>query len=94
MPAKVIIQHVCQHFNIQKDDLSGCCRKKKFAKPRHIAIALSYRYSGNSYASVGRMFGGRNHTTIFNSTKVAAANYPEEMAEIEQKLFSMKVAAE
>ena len=94
MPAKVITQYVCSFSGLSRDDLASRSTKRKIVKFRHIVLALCYRYSGNSMQTIGNMFGGRHHSTVFDSIKIAAQKFPREMAEIESQMFAMREAAE
>ena len=94
LPARVVTQYVCSYSGVSKQALESRSTKRKTVNFRHIVLALCYRYSGNSMQSIGRMFGGRHHSTVFESIKIAAKKFPREMAEIESQMFPMKVAAE
>lgn len=94
LPARVIVQYVCDYSGLSKDDLASRSTKGKIVRFRHIACCLIYRYSGNSMETIGRMMGGRHHSTVHTSIKIAPEKYPREIAEIESRMFAMKEAAE
>jgi chromosomal replication initiator protein len=64
-----IVQVVSEHFGITIDQLLSACRQKKFAWPRHLAIALCKDLSTLSLPDIGKAFGGRDHTTILHACK-------------------------
>lgn len=64
-----IVQVVSEHFGITVDQLLSACRQKKFAWPRHLAIALCKDLSTLSLPDIGKAFGGRDHTTILHACK-------------------------
>lgn len=58
---------VAKRYRITVADLEGHSRKRQFAQPRQIAMALTYRKLkpfGYSLTMVARQFGGRDHTTV------------------------------
>jgi len=58
---------------LSKADLESKSRKRRVAIPRQKAIALAYELTGHSYPSLGRSFGGRDHTTcLFAVRKIRA----------------------
>lgn len=64
---KRIKEAVCRRYGVTIADLEGPSRKKRYAKPRQVAMALSYRKlrsQGYSLPMIGRHFGGRDHTTV------------------------------
>lgn len=60
-------------------DLEGKSRKRRLAIPRQKAIALAYELTGHSYPSLGRSFGGRDHTTcLYADRKIKAQEAADE----------------
>lgn len=47
-------------------EIMGRSRKHAIAAARHDAVALVYAYTNKSMVSVGKMFGGLDHTTILH----------------------------
>ncbi|NBX71674.1 chromosomal replication initiator protein DnaA [bacterium] len=64
-----IVQVVSDHFRISIDQLLSPSRQKRFAWPRHLAIALCRDLSSLSLLEIGRAFGGRDHTTIMHACR-------------------------
>lgn len=62
-----IINSVAEYFNITKDDLVGPARKKEIMMPRQICMYLIRRELDHSYEKIGKVFGGRNHTTVLHA---------------------------
>ena len=54
---------------LSKADLEGKSRKRRIAGPRQKAMALAYELTGHSYPSLGRNFGGRDHTTCLYAVR-------------------------
>lgn len=64
-----IIACVCKYFSIDKDDLVGKTRKQELVLPRQIAIFLIREQTNKSLPEIGKIFGGKDHTTIMHSQK-------------------------
>ena len=62
------IQNTVENFfNISHEDLLSTKRAKTLTGPRHIAIYLSRYLTEESLESIGKNFGGRDHTTVMYS---------------------------
>jgi chromosomal replication initiator protein len=68
-PARDIIDDVLQHFpGVTWADLKGPRRCKAFVLPRQIAVyEVHRRRKDMSLPQIGRLFGGRDHTTALSS---------------------------
>jgi len=62
-----IIDAVCKYYNISSQDLVGKKRNKEIVEPRQIAIYLINEFLTLPLASIGELFGGRDHTTIIHA---------------------------
>lgn len=62
-----IIQAVCDYFNITKEDITGKKKNKEVVEPRMIAIYLISEMLELPLVSIGKLFGGRDHTTIMHA---------------------------
>ena len=67
LTADRIIDCVCKYFSISKDDLVGKKKNKEIVEPRMIAIYLIDDVLNIPLVSIGKIFGGRDHTTIMHS---------------------------
>ncbi len=63
----VIKKEVAAHYGISLEDMEGASRKKEIAQARQIAIYLARELTSSSFPSLGKEFGGRDHTTIMHS---------------------------
>jgi len=64
---KQIKEAVARRYRVKVSDLEGKCRRREFAHPRQVAMALAYRRlrrHGYSLPMIGRHFGDKHHTTI------------------------------
>lgn len=60
---------VLAYFDIPLEEIIGRNRRKEYNMPRHIAFWLTYKLSLRSTPEIGRLYGGRDHTTILSSIK-------------------------
>jgi chromosomal replication initiator protein len=64
---------VCLHYGIAQLEMNSKQRGSKLIRPRHIAIYLSTRLTNYSLPRLGKLFGGRDHTTIMHARDSMAA---------------------
>ncbi len=62
-----IIKAVCDYFDITKDDITGKKKNKEIVEPRMIAIYMISEMLELPLVTIGKIFGGRDHTTIMHS---------------------------
>ena len=67
LSADDIIDTVCKYFDITRQDIIGKKKSKEVVEPRMIAIYLISEILEIPLVSIGKMFGGRDHTTIMHS---------------------------
>lgn len=67
LSADDIIDNVCKYFDITRQDIIGKKKSKEVVEPRMIAIYLISEILEIPLVSIGKMFGGRDHTTIMHS---------------------------
>lgn len=61
-----IQREVERRYGISHDDMVGSKRTKNINFPRQIAMYLCRELTDEVFASIGKKFGGRDHTTIMN----------------------------
>lgn len=59
----------CEAFGVSRDDLLSASRAAGVAWPRQVAMYLAREHTDESLPSIGRSFGGRNHTTVMHACK-------------------------
>ena len=62
-----IISGVCNYFGVTREDILGKKKSKDVVEPRMIAIYLISDILEIPLVSIGKIFGGRDHTTIMHS---------------------------
>lgn len=91
---KDLLDTVASYFDIPLPDLLGKCREKRLSFPRQIIMYLMREELNSSYPAIGKMIGGRDHTTAIHAyTKIAADIQEDEklrhdLSLIRQRLYS------
>ncbi|MBQ7885023.1 MAG: chromosomal replication initiator protein DnaA [Clostridia bacterium] len=62
-----IINIVCEYFGITQNEITGKKKSKEIVEPRMIAIYLIDDLLDIPLVTIGKIFGGRDHTTIMHS---------------------------
>ncbi|WP_088915700.1 chromosomal replication initiator protein DnaA [Granulosicoccus antarcticus] len=60
---------VAEYYNIRLADLSGKSRSRSVARPRQLAMALAKELTSKSLPEIGKVFGGRDHTTVLHACR-------------------------
>ena len=68
-----IIEEVTLRFRVGREDLMGTSRKKNFVRARHVAMYLLKEELGMRDTQIGRLVGGRDHSTVISA--VGKVNY-------------------
>lgn len=66
---ELILDTVAEHFDVDKKELVGSRRHHKLVRARQVAMFLCRELIGSSYPSLGRLFGGRDHSTALYAIK-------------------------
>jgi chromosomal replication initiator protein len=66
-----IQQAACAHFSLTPDDLLSTRRARNLAWPRQLTMYLARELTGESLPAIGRLFGGRDHTTVLYACRRA-----------------------
>ena len=62
-----ILEEVAARFGVSGEDLIGTSRRKEIVRARHAAIYLLHQELGMKATDIGRLLGGRNHSTIIHA---------------------------
>ena len=65
----LIMSQTANYFNITVDDLCGPARTHVLVTARQIAMYLCRELTDSSLPAIGRLFGGRDHTTVMHANK-------------------------
>ena len=62
-----ILRRVGEVFHVKTQDLRAKTRTRAVAFPRQVAMYLARQLTSDSYADIGRGFGGKDHTTVLHA---------------------------
>jgi len=64
-----VIGKTANYFSFKTSELTGSSRKAPLALARHVAMYILYKDLHTPYEQVGRLFGGRDHTTAIHAVE-------------------------
>lgn len=64
-----IIDSVCGHFKIKKEEIKKQDRSKKIAYPRQVCMYLLRKYTDLNYIDIARLLNRKDHTTIMHGVE-------------------------
>ncbi len=64
-----VLRAVAEKFNLQPAQLKQKTNQRQIAYPRQVAMYLIKELTGSSLPEIGRMFGGKHHTTVLHSVQ-------------------------
>jgi chromosomal replication initiator protein len=73
-----IQQRVAERFGIARAELVGSSRAATPLRARQVAIFLTRELTDLSLPQIGRLYGGRDHTTVLNSLRRIEASLDED----------------
>jgi chromosomal replication initiator protein len=68
-----IKREVALLYGLSVADLEGDSRRRVFVRPRQLSWLLAKRYTRLSFTVVGKLTGGRDHTTVLTGSRDAEA---------------------
>jgi chromosomal replication initiator protein len=86
-----IQQRVAERFGISRAELVGSSRAATPLRARQVAIFLTRDLTDLSLPQIGRLYGGRDHTTVLNSLRRVEASLGED-AELAEKVRELRGA--
>lgn len=63
-----LFEEATDHYALSRSEIESACRKRQHVRARRW-IAGELRADGWSYDSIGRLLGGRDHSTIIHLMK-------------------------
>jgi chromosomal replication initiator protein len=79
-PVEEIQQRVATSFGISRAELVGSTRAATPLRARQVAIFLTRELTDLSLPQIGRLYGGRDHSTVLNSLRRVEAGVAEDPA--------------
>lgn len=81
---------VADHYNIRVSDLITKVRTKDIARARQVAMFLTKNMTTMSLPSIGKRFGGRDHTTVMHAVKSINELLSSNDSEIQEDIKILK----
>lgn len=86
-----IQQQVAERFGISRAELIGSSRATTPLRARQVAIYLTRELTDLSLPQIGRLYGGRDHTTVLNSLRRIDAKLGEDAA-LDERVAELRTA--
>lgn len=86
-----IQQQVAERFGISRAELIGSSRAATPLRARQVAIYLTRELTDLSLPQIGRLYGGRDHSTVLNSLRRIEASLDEDAA-LTEKITELRTA--
>ena len=75
-----IIQTVSSHYSVSGEDVTGKRRSRDIALPRQVSMYLIRELTPLSTTAIGRVFSGRDHSTVMHSCEKVAEMMRKDIA--------------
>ena len=59
----------CEYLGVSEDLVLGRGRKREIVQARHVGMYFSKQLTGHSLATIGRYFGGKDHSTVIHACR-------------------------
>lgn len=66
---RMIMDAVCEHFGVSRRDLLSARRTRTIVRPRQVVAFLGKELTNRSLPELGRLLGGRDHTTVIHAVR-------------------------
>lgn len=86
---EIIQREVAAFFNLRTSDLKSQRRPRAISFPRQIAMHLCRKHTTASLTEVGRLFGGKDHTTVLSADR-KMRRLSEEEQEIQDTISALE----
>lgn len=90
-----IVETVCKHFNVSTAAINSKSRKREFVVVRQVSMYLAQKYTKMPTSRIGKLVGGRDHSTVIHSCSQVEARlqvdsaFSDEISSIERS-FRLK----
>jgi chromosomal replication initiator protein len=88
-----IQNEVCVAYDVSPEAMQGATKSRSLVIARQVAMYLSRKLTGSTYAAIGEVFGGRDHSTVIYACRKVRAEmkrsraFAERIVETERKLL-------
>lgn len=88
-PAK-IMDLVCAHFKIKKEELKKQDRSKRVAYPRQVCMYLLRKHTDLNFTDIAHLLGRKDHTTIIHGVEKIESDLSEGVNDINSHISILK----
>lgn len=75
---QIIIEMVCDHYDLTMEQMISKNRSNYIAFPRQVAMYLCKTMTECSLETIGDLLGGKNHSTVIHGAKIIADKYEKD----------------
>ena len=79
-----ILDKVCQHFGVTQQNIFSKSRKREFVQARQVSMYLAQKYTKMPSARIGKLIGGRDHSTVIHSCSTVEQRLKIDKAFVEE----------
>lgn len=90
-PVEEIQQRVATAFGVSRAELVGTTRSATPMRARQVAIYLTRELTDLSLPQIGRLYGGRDHSTVLNSVRRIEASLADD-PQLSERLTELRAA--
>jgi len=83
----MILHAVADHYGLEVSELTGPSRTRPLVTARHVAMYLTRNLTDYSYPMIGKVFGGRDHSTC-----ISAVEKIEDQMKLRRQLYEQVTA--
>lgn len=81
-----ILECVCAHFHVDAEAVNSKSRKRELVVPRQVSMYLAQKHTKMPAARIGKLVGGRDHSTVLHSCSQVEARLKTDKAFSEEIL--------
>lgn len=85
-----IIDTVCNHFKIKKEEIKKQDRSRKIAYPRQVCMYLLRKHTDLNFIDIARLLNRKDHTTIIHGVEKIEEEIKTNQAEINDHISALK----
>lgn len=91
---RTILDIVCKFYDVTPVDVCSDRRTLRIIKPRHVVMYFARKLTTNSTTAVGRILGGRDHSTVIHGARnIEAGMKRDERLADEIEVLSLHIKA-
>lgn len=85
-----IVEIVCSHFKIKKEEIKKQDRSKKIAYPRQVCMYILRKHTNLNYTEIAHLLGRKDHTTIMHGVEKIETDITGDLNNINTHISEIK----